>query len=147
MNIPGIIKIEYINAENASIAFSPSTSVDASNFSGNWTDVSFVDQTGGFTCQEKKQGLFETNLNFSIPEINNTIESLVKELTTHPKVYRCTDVQGTMFIVGSNHFKGRAKSIMKNNVPFSSFRGFDIEVTVNSTHKPLIYDSSADASE
>lgn len=139
MNIPSIVKIEYMNAEDSSIAFSATTGVNASNFSGNWTQVSVVDQTCGFVCDEKKPGLFETILNFSICGINSTNKYLINELTSHPKVYRCTDLQGVVFIVGSNHFKARAKSIMKNNVPISSFRGYEVEVTVNATHEPLLY--------
>lgn len=139
MNIPGLIKIEEMDASSVSFPFFVSEEATSLNIFGSWTEVDFVPGTGGFVCEEKKPGEFTTSLKFLIAGIDTATNNVVKELTQRYKVYRATDVQGTQFIIGSNHFKGRATSIMQNNAPFSGFRGYEIEVIVRSSHKPLLY--------
>jgi hypothetical protein len=143
MNIPGLIKIEYIAKTAAIIASSKNVECEYDEFTGSFTEIEFVPTTGGFITQQVQQGrsnvAYETTLSFFVPNPTAAQKETLMTLSGPRYVYRVTDPQGQQYIIGDQNVAGRLSFSEQVDPTYTGQRGYAVTVSCKNIRGPLIY--------
>jgi hypothetical protein len=143
MNVPGLIKIEYIEKSKVFIPTYPTALCYSSNFSGSFTEMKFVPTTGGFNSvlrrDEKGNLYYETLLQFFIAEPTVEQKDELIDLSGDRRIYRVMDGQGQKIIIGDQLIPASLTFNEQLDPAYIGKRGYVITVICNDLHGPLIY--------
>lgn len=149
MNIPGIIKIEYIAKSNVSIASYASSYCTADNFTSTFTEIEFVPTTGGFTSAQQRTNAgtqFTNTLQFFVPKPDSVQKDELVKLSGAGHVYRVTDPQNKKYIIGDQGIPARLTFTEQVDPTYTGRRGYAVTVSNIDLHGALEYIETSESS-
>ena len=143
MNNPTIYKIEYRDKSTVAILRTESLEVSDDNFSGAWEDLEFAPNTADLTNtlvrDSNGNDYNETTIRFFVPGTSVEQKSLLSSLAERSHVYRITDGEGKMYVVGTNSFRTRFTFGEVISATAAGKKGYDCVITCKSLYGPLVW--------
>lgn len=138
MNVAIITKVEYVESTSTNIPFSYSGTVTSANIFGEFKNLDIVHMSATLVSEEKPNGLVAHTLQFKIAGMDAILNLLMLELNRRRLVYRVTNIDGTVYILG-NRQQGCKTIATLNSREMTTLRGYTVTATHNSLFFPLIY--------